>query len=195
MQHHEFTVAHRGMSEQQRGITLIGMPGCGKSTVGRLLAARLGLGFIDTDDLIEARSGQRLQQIVDNEGAARLRTIEREVLEQIDAHARVIATGGSAVYADAAMRRLATASTIVHLDVGLQELGQRVRDWATRGLVCTPGQDIAELFTERSQLYRHHADIRITCDGLTPEQVVERVIAALLSRGDSATERTAASPP
>ncbi|MCB1630902.1 MAG: shikimate kinase [Pseudomonadales bacterium] len=183
------------MSEQQRGITLIGMPGCGKSTVGRLLAARLGLEFVDTDRVIEACTGRRLQQIIDGEGAASLRTIEQDVLGRVDAHARVVATGGSAVYADAAMRHLATASTIVHLDVGLPELEQRVTDWATRGLVRTPGQDMAELLTERSQLYRRHADIRVTCDGLTPEQVVEHVIAALLSHGDSAVERTAASPP
>ncbi len=179
--------------EQQHGITLIGMPGCGKSTVGPMLAARLGLEFLDTDETIEARAGHRLQEIVDAGGGERLRAIEEQVLGEIDARGRVVATGGSAVYAEAAMRRLAASSTIVYLEAGLQELRRRVVDWATRGLVRAPGQGIEELFAERTRLYAEHADLRIVCDGLTPEQVVEQLIAALLSRGDSAVERTATS--
>lgn len=181
------------MTEQRRGITLIGMPGCGKSTVGRLLANRLGLGFLDTDTVIEARTGRHLQQIVDDEGPGQLQAIEEEVLAGIDARARVIATGGSAVYARAAMHRLASASTIVYLEVGLDELQQRVADWATRGLVRAPGQGVAELFAERTRLYQHHADVRVNCDGLTPAEVVERVVAVLLSRDDSVAERKGAS--
>ncbi len=190
-----FTLAYGGMTEQQRGITLIGMPGCGKSTVGALLAKRLGLGFLDTDAVIEARSGRSLQRIVDEDGAARLRAIEEDVLVHTDAHARVVATGGSAVYADAAMRHLASASTIVYLEVGLEELHRRVADWATRGLVRAPGQGVSELFAERTRLYRRHAEVRVPCDGLTPADVVERVVAALLSRGDNVAERTATSTP
>lgn len=183
------------MTGQQRGITLIGMPGSGKTTVGRLLATRLGLEFLDSDELIEAHTGRSLQDIVDTEGTAWLRVIEAGILAGIDAHARVVATGGSAVYAGDAMRHLAEASTIVYLEVGLEELRRRVSNWSTRGLVRAPGQGVEELFAERTLLYLEHAELRLDCAGLEPGQVVERLVGMLLNRDGSATAQRAASPP
>lgn len=189
------TVPQAAMTEQRRGITLIGMPGAGKSTVGVLLSKRLGLDFLDTDLAIQVREGRSLQQIVDSEGYLRLREIEEAVLLGIDPHGRVIATGGSAVYSDAAMRHLAAGSTVVFLDVAPEELRRRIRDYDTRGIARRPDQCFDELFAERSRLYRRYAEIRVDCAGLAQEDVLERVVAALLSRGDSAAARTASSSP
>ena len=110
------------MAEQRRGVTLIGMPGAGKSTVGVLLSKRLALDFVDSDLAIQVREGRTLQQLIDAEGHLRLREIEAAVLLGIDPLGRVVATGGSAVYSDEAMRHLAAGSTIVYLDVALAEL-------------------------------------------------------------------------
>jgi shikimate kinase len=183
------------MSSTRRGVTLIGMPGAGKSTIGVLLSKRLVLDFLDTDLLIQLRAGRTLQQIVDQEGHLRLRALEEQVLLDCDPRGRVIATGGSAVYSPAAMRHLGLGSELVFLDVGLEELRRRIDDYDTRGIARRPGQGLVELFNERCELYRRHADIRIDCNGLDSRGVVERLVQALLSRDDSAAARMASSTP
>jgi shikimate kinase len=179
------------MTEQRRGVTLIGMPGAGKSTVGVLLSKRLALDFVDTDLAIQVREGRTLQQILDAEGHLRLREIEAAVLLGIDPRGRVVATGGSAVYSDEAMRHLAAGSTIVYLDVALAELRRRITDYDTRGIARRPEQSFEELFAERTRLYQRYAELRIDCAALGQEQLIDRIVAALLSRGDSAAARTA----
>lgn len=181
------------MMEQRRGITLIGMPGAGKSTVGVLLSKRLALDFVDSDLAIQVREGRTLQQILDAGGHLRLRDIEAAVLLGIDPHGRVVATGGSAVYSDAAMRHLAAGSTIVYLDVALAELRRRITDYDTRGIARRPEQSFEELFAERTRLYQRYAGIRIDCADLGQEQLLDRIVAVLLSRGDNAAARTASS--
>jgi len=167
------------MATSTQGITLVGMPGAGKSTVGVLLSKRLGLDFVDTDLSIQVREGRILQDIVDAEGYQKLREIEETVLLALDARDRVVATGGSAVYSERAIRHLAAQSVIVYLDVPLEELCRRLRDYDTRGIARRPDQDLDDLFRERTLLYRHYADVRIHCEGLGPEQVVDAIIAAL----------------
>jgi shikimate kinase len=167
------------MATSKQGITLVGMPGAGKSTVGVLLSKRLGLDFVDTDLGIQVREGRILQDIVDAEGYLKLREIEESVLLALDARDRVVATGGSAVYSERAIRHLAAQSVIVYLDVPLEELRRRIRDYDTRGIARRPDQDLDDLFRERTLLYRHYADVSIRCEGLGPEQVVDAIIAAL----------------
>ena len=169
------------MTEQRRGVTLIGMPGAGKSTVGVLLSKRLALDFVDSDLAIQVREGRTLQQLIDAEGHLRLREIEADVLLGIDPHGRVVATGGSAIYSDAAMRHLGAGSTIVYLDVPLAELRRRITDYDTRGIARRPEQGFEELFAERTRLYQRYAAIRIDCANLGQEQLLERITAALLS--------------
>ena len=111
----------------------------------------------------------------------------------IDPHGRVVATGGSAVYSEAAMHHLAAGSTVVWLDVALAELRRRITDYDTRGIARRPGKGFDELFAERTRLYRRYADARIDCAGLGQEQLLERIVAALLSRGDNGAARTASS--
>jgi shikimate kinase len=174
------------LANERRGVVLIGMPGAGKSTVGVLLAKRLAFGFVDTDLLIQTREGESLQAILDRRGYLELRRIEEQVLLGLDSRRQVVATGGSAVYSAAAMRHLRNSGTAVYLDVPLAVLRERIHDYATRGIACRPGQDLAELFAERSVLYRRHADLTAACGTLRPEQVVEHIVAALERRGATA---------
>ncbi len=93
------------------------MPGAGKSTVGVLLAKRLGLNFVDTDLLIQVRHHASLQQIIDAKGYLALRDFEEQVLLEMDLQDSLISTGGSVVYSDAVMQRLSAAGPLVHIDV------------------------------------------------------------------------------
>lgn len=164
---------------QVENLILIGMPGSGKSTVGVLLAKRTARDFVDTDLLIQTAVGRPLQDIVDSEGYEALRRIEEEVLLDIDCRNHVIATGGSAVYSDKAMRHLKTGGRVVFLDVDLERLEERVGDFSQRGLAKRPDQTFEELFDERGALYRRYADITVQGAGLDQDEVCEEIAAAV----------------
>jgi shikimate kinase len=167
------------MSATRTGITLIGMPGAGKSTVGVLLSKRMALDFVDSDLVIQVRQHKPLQRVLDDKGYLGLRAIEAEVLLSLDPGGCVIATGGSAVYSAEAMHHLGNHSRIVWLDVPLAELRRRIRDYDTRGIARRPEQSFEELFAERMALYARYAEVHIDCANLSHEDVLERVIAAL----------------
>ena len=162
-----------------RNLILIGMPGSGKSTVGVLLAKRLGLGFVDTDLLIQQQTGRTLQDIVDDDGYQVLRQIEEQVLLGLSVESHVINTGGSAVYSDAAMVHLKQGGTVVFLDIPLQEVMTRIGDYSARGISRRPDQTLAELFDERFTLYTRYADIAVQGLGLTHDQVCEAVVSVV----------------
>jgi shikimate kinase len=159
--------------KQQRpdNIVLIGMPGAGKSTIGVILAKRASLDFVDTDLLIQTGQKRTLQDIVDRDGYENLRQIEEEVLLGLRVSNSVIATGGSAVYSSKAMAHLRSGGITVFLQVARSLLESRIRDYATRGLAKRPDQSFSEMFQERLTLYAQYADITITTDGLTHEEV------------------------
>ena len=167
------------MQGATRNVILIGMPGAGKSTVGVLLARRLGLDFTDTDLLIQRHAGRTLQAIVDSDGHQALRRIEAEVLTGLRRHGHVIATGGSAVYSEAAMQNLRRDGVIVHLHVALPVIRARVKDFATRGIARAAGQSLADLYREREALYRRHADISVDVSHASQEESVNAVLHAL----------------
>ena len=160
-------------------LVLIGMPGSGKSTIGVILAKRTAHEFIDTDLLIQARSERTLQNILDEEGYLQLRNIEAEVLQDLNVHNHVIATGGSAVYSDAAMHHLKTDGIIIYLDVPLATLRSRISDYETRGIAKAPEQSFASLYEERSRLYRQYADITINEDNLDLDDVCNLILQQL----------------
>ncbi len=164
------------MTQTHSNLVLIGMPGSGKSTVGVILAKKTSRDFVDTDVLIQTSQKRTLQDIVDTDGYAVLRKIEEEALLGLFMQNHVIATGGSAVYSDQAMTHLKSDGILIFLDVDLATLESRVRDFSTRGIARRPDQSFAELFVERFALYTKHADITIKCDGMTQEQVCERLI-------------------
>ncbi|PXX89647.1 shikimate kinase [Marinobacter vulgaris] len=167
--------AHKAASN----VVLIGMPGSGKSTVGVLLAKRMGLGFIDTDLLIQQEAGRTLQEIVDGDGYQALRRIEEKVLLSLDVRGQVISTGGSAVYSEPAMQHLKAGGVVVFLDIPLGLVLERIGDHSARGISRRPDQSLEELFTERFALYSGVADIAIDCVGRNHEEVCEAVLEAL----------------
>jgi len=160
-------------------VVLIGMPGAGKSTVGVLLAKRLALGFIDTDLLIQTRTGRSLQATVDSGGHDALRTVEAEVLQQLDVRDHVIATGGSAVYSDAAMAALRAQGVIIHLHVDWPVIERRVTDLDSRGIAKAGDQSLRDVYDEREPLYQRHAEITVDCSALDQERTADAVIQAL----------------
>ena len=167
------------MQSSASNVVLIGMPGSGKSTVGVILAKFTSRDFVDTDILIQRSQGRSLQRIVDEEGHMALREIEEKILLGLQCRNHVIATGGSAVYSDAAMTHLKSRGVAVFLDVGLPVLKSRVTDYDTRGLARRPGQSLSDLFRERLVLYKKYGDITISCSSLTQEEVCREIIRRL----------------
>jgi shikimate kinase len=167
------------MADLPRNIVLIGMAGVGKSTVGVLLAKALSRQFVDTDLLIQAAEGRRLQDILDAEGLDAFRRIEERHVLALDIHEAVVATGGSVIYSDAAMDHLKHDGAAIYLRLDAKTLESRVTASDPRGLAIAPGQTFQELFDERRPLYERHADITIECAGLAHEEVVARVVDAL----------------
>ncbi|HLV77582.1 MAG TPA: shikimate kinase [Marinobacter sp.] len=162
-----------------RNLVFIGMPGSGKSTVGVLVAKQLGLGFVDTDLLIQQQAGRTLQDIVDQDGYQALRKVEERVLLGLEVADHVISTGGSAVYSDAAMAHLRANGVVVFLDIPLGVVLERIGDYGSRGISRRPDQSLAELFDERFALYTRHADVVVQGAGLSQAQVCEAVVKAL----------------
>lgn len=157
-------------------ITLIGMAGAGKSTVGVLLAKRLVKRFIDTDLVIQATIGRSLQDVLDADGYLELRAIEASVLKEIDPRGAVVSTGGSAVYSDEAMAHLQEGSHVIYLEVPLSEVIRRVGDYSARGIAKPPEHTLEDTFRERRQLYEAWSET--TIDATQPvEQVVDEICA------------------
>jgi shikimate kinase len=165
----------------EKSIALIGMMGAGKSTVGRRLAKRLGLAFVDADEEIEAAAGLSITEIFERYGEAHFRDGERRVLARlIDGPPRVIATGGGA-FMDSETRALMRARcTAVWLDVEVEILAERVARRDQRPLLR--GQDpltrLRELAAVRNPVYAE-APIRIRSGGLAHDKTVAQIIAAL----------------
>ena len=160
-------------------IVLIGMPAVGKSTVGVLLAKRVGKAFLDTDIYIQMQDGRRLQDILDHEGIPGFCALEERCVLAIACEAHVIATGGSVVYSEPAMAHLQADGIVVFMDLGAEELEQRLADIDARGVIRMPDQSIAALYRERHPLYTQYSDIIIDCEGLTPDQTVNTIIQQL----------------
>ncbi len=170
------------MNDDPSNIVLIGMPGSGKSTVGVILAKMTARDFVDTDVLIQKEQGRSLQDVVDRDGYLKLREIEEKTILKFECRNHVIATGGSAVYSQAAMTHLKTEGIVVFLNADLQTLLTRVKDFETRGLAKRPDQGVADLFSERHALYRKYAEVTIDCEGITHEEVCAKIIQELSER-------------
>lgn len=156
-------------------IVLIGMPGVGKSTVGVLLAKVLSMNFMDTDVYIQARQGERLQDIIDARGLDVFCRIEEENILSLNCRGFVLATGGSVVYSDRAMKHLSASGTIVHLDLDFDVLEKRINDLGSRGVVMKHGQSLNDLFNERQPLYKKHAEVTVDCKERNHEEVVSAI--------------------
>ena len=160
-------------------ISVIGMPGSGKSTVGTTLARALGLELVDADGLIEAQEKQTLQQIMDMRGNAVFRAIEEQVLTQMPLFSSVISTGGSVIYSEKIMARLSAHSTVVYLRARFETIEYRVSLAPHRGIASDGEQTLRDLYEERVPLYERYGDIVVDCDDVTPEQITATIIQQL----------------
>ncbi len=162
------------MRKNNKMIVLIGMPGAGKSTVGVVLAKRLGRSFIDSDLVIQEKTGKKLHQLIEELGVEGFIRLENDINKRIDQPGCVLATGGSAVYGTEAMRHFQNRGTLVYLRLPYREIENRLGDLNKRGVLIKEGQTLRELYDERSALYEKYADIIIDCDGrLLRETVCE----------------------
>ena len=164
----------------KNNIVLIGMPGCGKSTIGVVLAKVLGYRFLDADLLIQEQEGRRLSQIIEEEGIQGFDRIENQVNASIQAERTVIATGGSVVYGREAMEHLGTIGTILYIKLPYEEIQKRLGDLNERGITIKDGQTLLDLYRERVPLYEKYAHLTVETDGLELRDSVKRIKEILL---------------
>ncbi|MBD5509144.1 MAG: shikimate kinase [Lachnospiraceae bacterium] len=160
-------------------VILIGMPGAGKSTVGVVLAKKLGYAFLDADLVIQSREGKLLHEIISERGVEGFWRVEESVGESIESDRTVIATGGSAVYGPKAMAHYKQIGTVVYLSLPLAGIRERLGDLDERGVTLREGQDLDSLYAERLPLYEKYADITVACEGLEIREIVERIAGML----------------
>lgn len=158
-----------------KNIILIGMPGAGKSTVGVVLAKKLGYAFVDADLVIQSREGKLLHEIIAERGVEGFWRVEESVGESMEASRTVIATGGSAVYGPKAMAHYKQIGTVVYLSLPLNEIRERLGDLNERGVTLQEGQDLAGLYEERVPLYEGYADYTVACEGLSIREIVKKI--------------------
>ncbi len=181
------------MSPKGGNITLIGMPGSGKSTLGRMLAAALAHGFVDGDDLLRGK-GRSLQDILDQEGEEGFLALENQELQAIEGENMVIAPGGSCVLSRGAMEHLRRISLVVFLDVPLEVLQRRLKDALSRGIVGFQGHSLEELNAMRRPLYVRYAHVTVSfpCRNLSGEEAFQVLMRHL--QGHAAPLSTADPP-
>ena len=162
-------------------ITLIGMAGSGKTTVGRALAAELGWEQVDVDHVIEAAYGCRLQDVTDSMSKEEFLDVEADTVCAINLQRTVLSPGGSAVYRQRAVDALRKLGPIVFLDVPTPVILERISRNPERGLAIAPGQTIEDLIAERALMYDQAADFHLNADGLDPEQCAKAIVEWLKS--------------
>lgn len=159
-----------------RNIVLIGMPACGKSTIGVLLAKSLGFEFIDTDLIIQKQEGRLLQEIIDTDGLdAFCIAEERAIISVTEESNTIIATGGSAVYSRTAMLHLKRHGLAYYLALPEKEIEKRLYNITSRGIAMRRGETIEEVFARRRALYEEYGDIRVDCGGKSMEEIVAEI--------------------
>ena len=155
-------------------IILIGMPGCGKRTVGVILAKTLGIGFVDTDLIIQQREKRLLQDIIDKDGIEAFLDCEAEAVKSMKCENTVVATGGSVVFREDSMNHLKENGKIFFLNVSLPEIKNRLDNISTRGVAADKSQTIDDIFNQRYPLYEKYADYILDLNNSNVEETVEK---------------------
>ncbi|MBI3046256.1 MAG: AAA family ATPase [Candidatus Harrisonbacteria bacterium] len=160
-----------------KGITLIGMPGSGKSTIGKLLAKKLGCKFVDLDILIKEKENRGHEEILEKDGGAELLRLENLYTLDLDLENTVFSPGGSIVYSLPAMRKLQKETNIIYLKLPLLEIENRLGGKIdSRGIVGFKEKGIKKLFRERDILYKNFSHKIISCLGLDKEQLIYEIL-------------------
>ena len=156
------------------------MPSCGKSVTGVLLAKILNKKFVDVDLMIQEKAGKGLQAIINEDGIDAFKKLEEEVILSIELNDAVIATGGSAIYYDAAMMHLKENGRVVYIDVPIEDIKKRLKNIKTRGVAMGKGQTLDDLYNIRKPLYEKYADITVMSNNKrNMEETVEAILAAV----------------
>ncbi len=164
-----------------KNVVLIGMPGCGKSTVGVVLAKTLGYRFLDSDLLIQEQEDRLLSEIIEQDGIDGFEAIENRVNAGISVKKTVIATGGSVVYGKQAMEHLRKIGAVVYIKLPYEEIEHRLGDLAKRGVAIRNGQTLRDLYDERKPLYESYADIIADEEGRTISEMALYIREKVLS--------------
>ena len=157
--------AERTLVMKKKNILMIGMPASGKSTIGVLLAKRLGYSFVDVDLVIQEKTGKLLKEIIAEEGDDGFLRVEEQANLDLDVEKSVIAPGGSAIYGKEAMEHFKEIGTIVYLKLSYEDLAKRLGNLKGRGVVLKEGQTLKDLYDERSKLYEQYAEITVDESG------------------------------
>lgn len=160
-------------------IVLIGMPGAGKSTVGVVLAKCLGCRFVDSDLVIQEKTGMLLHEIIEAKGIDGFLAVENEVNASLEVRRSVIATGGSVIYGEEAMEHLKGIGTVVYLKLSYPAVKERLGDLNERGVTVREGQTLKDLYEERIPYYERYAQIVLDCENKTIRDIVAEIMAAL----------------
>ena len=166
----------------ESNITLIGMPGAGKSTVGIVLAKLLCKTFIDADIVIQNNEGKRLHKIIEEIGNEKFLKLENNTLANLKVYNSIISTGGSAIFGKEAMEHLKKTSTIVYLKVSYEDIEKRLGSLKRRGVILDEGQTLRDIYDIRTPLYEKYADITIECDNKSDIQATAMKIAELFDK-------------
>ncbi len=162
---------------EKKNIVLIGMPGAGKSTVGVVLAKRLGYRFLDSDLVIQEQTKKLLHELITEHGVDGFLKIEEEINASLSCENAVIATGGSVIYGEKAMEHLREIGCVVYLKLSYEEIEERLGDLTARGVALKDGQTLHDLYNERCPLYEKYAHVVQECDGKLVRQIVEELAA------------------
>ena len=157
-------------------VTLIGMPGSGKSTIGVILAKALGYQFLDTYLVRQTQEKRHNSQIIAQEGPERFKEIENKVNASVDVTETVIAPGGSVIYCEEAMKHLRSIGKVVYLKISLESLSKRLGNLRGRGVLLKEGQTLKDLYEERVPLYEKYADIVVDEEGKDLEESLAAVL-------------------
>lgn len=160
-------------------IILIGMPAVGKSTVGVVIAKRLGYKFIDTDILIQEKMGKLLREIIAEEGIEGFLKVEDDINSRVDVKKTVVSPGGSVVYCENAMKHYKEIGKVLYLKASYETISRRLRNAKKRGVVLREGQTLEDLYNERVALFEKYADITVCEDGCSLEETIDNVLQAL----------------
>lgn len=174
----------------RNNITLIGMPAAGKSTVGVLLAKRLGYSFVDVDIVIQEKEGKLLKDIIHEKGMDGFLEVENRINAGLSVVRSVIAPGGSVIYGKEAMEHLKTLGPVVYLKISYEELTARLGNVEDRGVVLKDGMSLRELYDERTVYFEKYADITIDEEGKELGTVVDELRAVMEEKGFTLTDQS-----
>ena len=167
------------MKHTKPNITLIGMPGVGKSTIGVILAKIIGYEFVDSDIVIQKQEGRLLKEIIADVGNQGFLAIENRVHAEMDVTNSIISPGGSICYCRQGMEHLREISTVVYLKLDYPKLKRRLGNLTARGVVLKNGQNLYDLYKERTPLYEKYAHVVIDETNLNIEKTIKAVMDAL----------------